>query len=71
MAWIILTPKDGPEAIFNTRNIAYIAAPPEAEAERGVGAGIALIDNTRDVIPVEEDWKKIASAINRRELLES
>ena len=55
MAWIRLTMEDGGDVVFNTQHIAYIAAPPEEEAERGVGAGIALADNTRDVIPVMED----------------
>lgn len=54
MAWIKLRPVNGPEAYFNTDHIAYVAAPPEDAAARGVGAGIAMIDNTRDVIPVLE-----------------
>lgn len=63
MGWITLTPADGPKAIFNTDNIAYVAEAPEAEAARGVGAGIALIDNTKDVIPVLESPESILSLI--------
>ena len=63
MAWIKLNPVNGPEAYFNTDNIAYIAAPPEEEAARGVGAGVAMIDNTRDVIPVLESSKDIIGFI--------
>lgn len=54
MGWIKLHPVNGPETYFSTDHIAYVAAPPENEAARGVGAGIAMIDNTRDVIPVLE-----------------
>lgn len=63
MSWITLTPADGPKAIFNTDNIAYVAYPPEDEAARGVGAGIALIDNTKDVIPVLESPESILRLI--------
>ena len=63
MAWIKLNPVDGPEAYFNTDHIAYVAAPPEHEATRGVGAGVAMIDNTRDVIPVYEDLESIMKMI--------
>lgn len=59
MSWITLTPVDGPKAIFNTDNIAYIAEAPEEEAERGVGAGLAMLDNTRDVIPISESLEII------------
>lgn len=71
MRWIRLTPKIGPNIIFNTRNIAYIAEPAQELQERGVGACIMLIGSTQNVIPVEEDWLKVASAINRKELTES
>ena len=69
MGWIRLTPVNGPGAVFNTQHIAYIAAPPDDEAERGVGAGIALTDNTRDVIPVKEDWLQLAQNIGLGEIL--
>lgn len=68
MAWIELTTKSGYGVVFNTRNIAYIAAPPEEEAESGVGAGIAMIDNTQDVIPVRENWMNIARIANNKEI---
>ena len=67
MSWITLTPVDGPKAIFNTDNIAYVAAPPENKAERGVGAGIALIDNTDNVIPVSESPEDIMEMIWQEE----
>lgn len=59
MAWIVVDPVDGPSAYINTDNIAYVADPPEGEAARGVGAGIAMIDNTRDVIPVKQKASQI------------
>ena len=65
MGWITLTAANGPKAIFNTDNIAYIAEAPEEEAARGVGAGITLIDNTRDVIPVLESPESILNLIRR------
>lgn len=67
MSWIDLTPVDGPRACFNTDNIAYIAAPPEEEAARGVGAGVAMIDNTRDVIPVLESLESITGFLRWEE----
>lgn len=69
MTWIRLTTKDGGDVVFNTQHIAYIAAPPEEEAERGVGAGIALADNTQDVIPVKEDWLQLAQNIGLGEIM--
>lgn len=69
MGWIRLTPVGGLSAVFNTQHIAYIAAPPEEEAERGVGAGIALADNTRDAIPVKEDWLQLAQNIGIGEIM--
>ena len=71
MGWIRLTPVGSPGAVFNTQHIAYIAAPPSYEEERGAGASIALVDNTRDVIPVMEDWQNIARIIRTKEMLEA
>ena len=61
--WILLTPVDGPAAYFNSDLIAYIAEAPEEEAARGVGAGIAFIDNTRDVVPVRESVPDIMTVL--------
>ena len=63
MRWIKLTPVDGPVAYFNADNIAYVAEAPEAEQERGAGAGVSMIDNTRDVIPVRETPEEIQAMI--------
>lgn len=63
MGWITLTPVDGPKAIFNTDNIAYIAEAPEEEAARGVGAGLAMLDNTSEVIPVSESLETIKAKL--------
>lgn len=68
MGWIKLHPVDGPEAYFNTDHIAYVAAPPENEAARGVGAGIAMTDNTRDVIPVMESLTEVRAMIRMQEI---
>lgn len=67
MGWIKLSPVDGPVVYFNTDHIAYVAAPPEDEAARGVGAGVAMSDNTRDVIPVYEDLETIRAIIRIQE----
>lgn len=69
MGWIRLTPVGSHGAVFNTQHIAYVAAPPDDEAERGVGAGIALIGEMRDVIPVTEDWLDIAQNIGIGEIM--
>ena len=63
MGWIKLTPVDGPVAYFNRDNIAYVAEAPEAEQERGAGTGVAMIDNTRDVIPVRETLEEVRGMI--------
>lgn len=63
MGWIKLHPVDGPVAYFNRDNIAYVAEAPEAEQERGAGAGVAMIDNTRDVIPVRETPEEVLAMI--------
>ena len=63
MGWIKLHPVDGPEAYFNADNIAYVAEAPEAEQERGAGAGVSMIDNTRDVIPVRETLEEVRAMI--------
>lgn len=67
MGWIKLHPVDGPVAYFNADNIAYVAEAPEAEQERGAGAGVAMIDNTRDVIPVRETLETIRAMIRIQE----
>ena len=67
MGWIKLHPVDGPEAYFNADNIAYVAEAPEAEQERGAGAGVSMIDNTRDVIPVRETLETIRAMIRIQE----
>ena len=67
MGWIKLSPVDGPEAYFNADNIAYVAEAPENEAARGVGAGVAMSDNTRDVIPVYEELETIRAMIRNQE----
>lgn len=67
MGWIKLTPVDGPVAYFNADNIAYVAEAPEAEQERGAGAGVSMIDNTRDVIPVRETPEEIQAMIRIQE----
>ena len=63
MGWIRLTTEKGKDIVINTQHIAYIAAPPEEEAKCGFGAGIALADNTKELIPVKEDWLQIAQNI--------
>lgn len=65
MAWIKLTPVDGPVAYFNADNIAYIAEAPAQE--RGAGAGVSMIDNTRDVIPVRETLEEVRAMIRIQE----
>lgn len=67
MGWIKLHPVDGPEAYFNTNHIAYVAAPPEDEAARGVRAGIAMTDNTRSVIPVLETPEEVRTMLRMQE----
>lgn len=67
MGWIKLHPVDGPEAYFNADNIAYVAEAPEAEQERGAGAGVSMIDNTRDVIPVRETLEEVRAMIRIQE----
>ena len=67
MVWVKLTPVDGPVAYFNADNIAYVAEAPEAEQERGAGAGVSMIDNTRDVIPVYEELETIRAMIRNQE----
>lgn len=67
MGWIKLTPVDGPVAYFNVDNIAYVAEAPEAEQERGAGAGVSMIDNTRDVIPVRETLEEVRAMIRIQE----
>lgn len=67
MGWIKLSPVDGPEAYFNTDHIAYVAEAPEAEQERGAGAGVSMIDNTRDVIPVRETLEEVRAIIRIQE----
>lgn len=67
MGWIKLHPVDGPEAFFNADNIAYVAEAPEAEQERGAGAGVSMIDNTRDVIPVRETLEEVRAMIRIQE----
>lgn len=64
MAWIKLNTVEDSEAYFNTDHIAYVAAPPEHEATRGVGACIAMIRDTRDVIPVYEEPESIMKMIS-------
>ena len=59
MAWIVVDPVNGPSAYINTDSIAYVADPPEGAAERGIGAGIAFLDNTREVIPVKQKTSQI------------
>ena len=59
MGWIKLHTVNGPEVHFNVDHIAYVAAPPEDEAARGVGADIAMIDNTDEVIKVTESPEDI------------
>ena len=67
MGWIKLHPVDGPEAYFNADNIAYVAEAPEAEQERGAGAGVSMIDNARDVIPVRETLEEVRAMIRIQE----
>lgn len=67
MGWIKLHPVDGPVAYFNAENIAYVAEAPEAEQERGAGAGVSMIDNTRDVIPVRETLEEVRAMIRIQE----
>ena len=69
MAWIRLTTKNGRDVVINTQHIAYIAVPPEEEAERGIGAGIVFSDNLGEIFPVKEDWQDIAQKIGIGEIM--
>lgn len=69
MAWIRLTTKNGRDVVINTQHIAYITAPPEEEAERGIGAGIVFSDNLGEVFPVREDWLQLAQNIGLGEIM--
>lgn len=63
MKWIEVTPINGPTIYINPDHIAYIAEPPVKDMKKGVGAGISFIDNTKEVVAVEELTHEILDMI--------
>ena len=67
MAWLTLTSVDkGTRFLVNADNLAFIADPPEDEAENGVGAGISFVGDNGNIIAVKESRKAIENELRRQ-----
>lgn len=67
--WIFLTlASTGNHFMVNADNIAYVADPPEDEAETGVGAGICFVGDMANVVPVKQSIQEIEDAIRLSEI---
>lgn len=67
MAGLTLTSVDkGTRFLVNADNLAYVADPPEDEARRGIGAGIAFVGDNGSIIAVKESRKAIENELRRQ-----